>query len=267
MRFSLSAYVLALVLAGGAVAHAGDIVEPRLRIAEGDAAGPQVALTLDACSGQTDRRILAMLVENRIPATIFITGRWTKHNAEALAIMKAHPDLFELENHGLNHVPAIDSQPTMYGIRTAGSPQAIRAEVEGGVESLRSAAGVTPRWYRDATARYSLGAVGQIEKMGYKIAGYSLNADQGATLLAPMVEKRIANARDGDVIIAHINQPTRSAGEGVVKGILALKAKGMRFVRLDDVQSSQTLDPVPVQKPAKTRHVATAVQPQSRTRY
>ncbi|WP_210282148.1 polysaccharide deacetylase family protein [Mesorhizobium sp. RMAD-H1] len=256
-----------MVLAGCAVSHAGDIVEPRLHIAEGGAAGPQVALTLDACSGQTDRRILDMLVENRIPATIFVTGRWTKRNAEALAIMKAHPDLFELENHGLNHVPAIDSQPTMYGIRTAGSPQAIRAEVEGGVESLRSAAGVTPRWYRDATARYSLCAVGQVEKMGYRIAGYSLNADQGATLLAPMVEKRIANARDGDVIIAHINQPTRSAGEGVVKGILALKAKGMRFVRLDDVQSSQTLDPVPLQKPAKARHVATAVQPQSRTRY
>ncbi|WP_244490992.1 polysaccharide deacetylase family protein [Paramesorhizobium deserti] len=243
------------------------MVEPGLRIADGGAAGPQVALTLDACMGQTDRRILDVLIENRIPATIFITGRWTKHNAEALSVMKAHPDLFELENHGLNHVPAIDSLPTMYGIRTAGSPQAIRAEVEGGVDSLRVAAGVTPHWYRDATARYSLDAVGQIEKMGYKIAGYSLNADQGATLLAPMVEKRIAAARDGDVIIAHINQPTRSAGEGVVKGILALKAKGMRFVRLNDVQSSQTLDPVQMAKPAKPRHVATAAQPKPRTRY
>lgn len=245
-----------------ATAHAGDIVEPRLRIADGGAGVPQVALTLDACSGLTDRRILDALIQNRIPATIFITGRWTKHNAEALAVMKAHPDLFELENHGLNHVPAIESLPTMYGIKTAGTPEAIRAEVQGGVDSIRAAAGVTPRWYRDATARYSLAAVGQIEKMGYKVAGYSLNADQGASLLAPMVEKRIAAAKDGDVILAHINQPTRSAGEGVVKGILTLKAKGVRFVRLDDVQSSLTLDPVPMPKPAKAPRVATIAQPQ-----
>jgi len=267
VRFSLSVHALALLLAGSVSAHAGNIVEPRLRIADGGAGAPQVALTLDACMGQTDRRILDALVENKIPATIFITGRWTKHNAEALAIMKAHPELFELENHGLNHVPAIDTLPTMYGIRTAGSPQAVRGEVEGGAESMRAAAGATPRWYRDATARYSLDAIGEIEKMGYRIAGYSLNADQGATLLAPMVEKRIAAARDGDVIIAHINQPSRSAGEGVVRGILALKARGVRFVRLDDVQSSQTLDPVPMTKPAKPRRVATAAQPQSRTRY
>ncbi|RCS23349.1 polysaccharide deacetylase [Phyllobacterium salinisoli] len=237
---------------GSAAAHADEIVEPRLRIAEGGAAGSQVALTLDACSGKTDARILDALVQNRIPATIFITGRWTRHNAGALAVMKAHPDLFELENHGLNHVPAIEGLPTMYGIKTAGTPDAIRAEVQGGVDSMWSAAGVKPHWYRDATARYSLGAVGLIEKMGYKVAGYSLNGDEGASLLAASVEKRIAAAKDGDVILSHINQPTHSAGAGVVKGILALKARGVRFVRLEDVQTSQTLDPVHMPKPLKT---------------
>ena len=40
--------------------------------------------------------------------------------------------------------------------------------------------------------------------------------------------------KDGDVIIAHINQPTHSAGAGLVKGLLDLKAKGVTFVRLDD---------------------------------
>ena len=36
------------------------------------------------------------------------------------------------------------------------------------------------------------------------------------------------------MVISHINQPTHEAGEGVVKGLLALKARGVTFVRLDD---------------------------------
>ncbi len=70
--------------------------------------------------------------------------------------------------------------------------------------------------------------------MGYRVAGYSVNGDGGSLLGAAVSEKRIAAARDGDVIIAHINQPTHSAGAGVARGILDLKARGYAFVRLDD---------------------------------
>ena len=97
----------------------------------------RVALTLDACEGRTDNRILDALVDNRIPATIFITGKWLNHNAEALATMRAHPDLFELENHGARHIPAVDSPVTVYGIKAAGSTDAVTAEVEGGATASR----------------------------------------------------------------------------------------------------------------------------------
>src|SRR5690606_16862824 len=76
------------------------IVEPQLRIVRGGQAAPQVALTLDACMGKTDHRILDMLVKNHIPATIFVTQRWVKQNAEAMAVLTANPDLFDIENHG-----------------------------------------------------------------------------------------------------------------------------------------------------------------------
>ncbi|MBO1024340.1 polysaccharide deacetylase family protein [Ochrobactrum sp. SD129] len=221
------------------------IVEPQLRIAKGGPASPQVALTLDACMGKTDHRILDVLVENRIPATIFVTARWLKQNAEAFAVMNAHPDLFNIENHGNMHVPAITNAPTMYNIKTAGSLDAVRSEIDGGADAIAKSGASKPQWYRDATARYSTDAVKLAESMGYKIGGYSLNGDQGASLLAPVVARRISAARDGDVIISHINQPTRSAGEGVAKGILALQAKGMKFVKLRDVQTTMTLNPVP----------------------
>ena len=59
--------------------HAALLVEPSLHIASGGAS-PQVALTLDACTGAADGRILDELVADHVPATIFVTGRWLRHN-------------------------------------------------------------------------------------------------------------------------------------------------------------------------------------------
>src|SRR5258708_6002673 len=81
------------------------LVEPQLQIAPGGGKGPRVALTLDACMGEVDLRILDALVANAIPATLFVTGRWLRKNAEAVKTLTAHPELFQLENHGAMHVP------------------------------------------------------------------------------------------------------------------------------------------------------------------
>ena len=224
----------ALAAATPAAAVSSRLSEPTLKIepsGKGDA--PRVALTFDACSGQTDMRILETLVDNAIPATIFVTARWLKRNDAALAILKVHPDLFEIENHGAMHVPPVDRPVSIYGIAAAGSPQAVANEVEGGAAAMRER-GLTPHWYRGATAKYTLSSIAEIRTLGYRIAGYSINGDDGSLLGAKGVEKRYLSARDGDVIISHINQPTHPAGQGVANGILALKAKGYSFVKLDD---------------------------------
>lgn len=240
MPSSLSLSVLALLLASAAPAISGDgLVEPSLHIERGGAGVTHVALTLDACSGQTDQRILGVLVENDIPATIFVTARWIRHNQPSLAVMKSRPDLFEIENHGENHVPAVDRPVAVYGIAAAGSPEAVRSEVEGGAHAIMQAGFPAPRWFRGATARYSPSAIAAIRAMGYEIAGYSVNGDGGSLLPARVAERKIAEARNGDVVIAHINQPTHEAGAGVVRGILALKARGVVFTRLDGITSGQ----------------------------
>ena len=210
------------------------IIEPQLNLA-GKSNPIQVALTLDACSGDIDHRILDVLVREKIPATLFVTARWLRRNQAAIEVLKAHPDLFAIENHGAEHVPAITELKTMYGIPTAGTPAAIEAEVKGGADKITEIFGRQPQWYRDATARYSTDAVRQIEGMGYKIAGYSLNGDRGASLPAATVARRISYAKDGDVIISHINQPKRASGAGVAEGIVALKKKGVQFRLLKDM--------------------------------
>lgn len=216
-------------------ALAGDY-EPRLSFAA-DAGPRTVALTFDACAGGFDRRVMDALIATNAKATIFVTERWLKKNAAALSEMKARPDLFEIENHGKDHVPPVTDAATMFGIRTAATIEAVRTEIEGGAKAVETATGKRPGWYRGATARYSGDAMELTQSLGMKVAGYSLNADMGASLPAASVEKRMAAARSGEVVIAHINQPGRSAGQGVADGVRALAASGARFVRLDEVQT------------------------------
>ena len=210
------------------------LVEPHLHVTPAGKPATRVALTFDACMGKTDMRILDALIAQNVPATIFVTARWLRGNPQALALMLAHADLFELENHGLNHIPTVDFPTLVYGIAAAGSPAAVAAEVQGGSEAMLAHGIPRAHWFRGATAKYDLSAIAEIRAMGFDVAGYSINGDAGASLPAAAVEKQYLSARDGDVLISHINQPTHAAGEGVVKGIAGLKARGVQFVRLQD---------------------------------
>lgn len=230
---------IAALLAWGLLtvpAGAGRLIEPQLHIAKGGTT-PQVALTLDACSGGVDERILDTIIDNAIPATVFVTGRWLAANPVAVTRLLAYPELFEIEDHGANHIPAVIGDDRPYGLMPAGTAEGVRREVEGGAEAVLSVTNTHPRWYRGAAALYSADALALIHALGFSVAGFSLNADLGASASAAVTAARIAAAQDGDVIIAHMNQPKRASGAGVAKGILTLKAKGFRFVRLADVEA------------------------------
>lgn len=226
-------------------ARAERLFSPALSL-PADAAHPRVAVTFDACMGKTDMRILNLLVEQRIKATIFVTARWLARNAEALAVLKAHPDLFQIENHGARHLAAVDWPTQVFGVRAAGSPAALKAEIEDGASAILAATGHAPTWYRGATAEYSSGAETMIRDLGFRLAGFSVAGDGGAQFSASRTAKAFASAKDGDVIIAHINQPLRPAGAGVVEGLLALKAKGFAFVTLREGFASVTAVGAPV---------------------
>ena len=215
-------------------ARAGDLIEPHMHFAPADNA-PAVAMTLDACMGETDMRILGPLISNRIPVTIFATKRWLDNNPPAVALLLQHKDLFDIQNHGAMHLPAVIGTETVYGLEPAGTPDAVVAEVQNGERAVTAATGIAPTWYRDATALYSRDAMRLIAELNLSIAGFSLNGDIGASVPAAAAHARIAAARSGDVIISHINQPKRAAGAGVIAGILALKARGFSFVHLNDV--------------------------------
>ena len=197
----------------------------------------QIALTLDACTGRFDQDLILFLIRYRIPATLFATKKWLDHNPAGVALIKAHLDLFEVEDHGENHIPAvIGAGRKVYGIPAQPDVVHLRREVSEGARAIEAIIGVAPHWYRGATAIYDAQAIGEIGRMGYKIAGFSVNADAGATLRQGAIIERLTHVRPGDVIIAHMNRPASDSAEGLAVGLKALLAQGFVFVRLDQTE-------------------------------
>nr|WP_294503156.1 polysaccharide deacetylase family protein [uncultured Rhodopila sp.] len=210
-----------------------DLMEPHMSMAIPPGTVRTVALTLDACSGAADMRIIDTLLGLSVPATIFVTGLWLHANSPTLERLRARPDLFTLQNHGELHLPAILGNHRVYGLPVAGTLDAIHREVERGADAVAATGAPRAKWYRAAAALYSPAAISAIEAMDVRIAGFSLGADEGASLPAASVARRIAAAVSGDVIIAHVNQPHRPSGAGVAAGVTELHRSGTAFVGLD----------------------------------
>src|SRR5450830_1658749 len=107
----------------------------------------------------------------------------------------------------------------VYGI--PGEPDIIhlRREVVEGARAIEEATGVAPHWYRGATAEYDSQSIEEIGRLGYKIAGFTVNADNGATSNKITIEKRLEHIKAGDVIIAHMNKPASDSAEGLSVGL------------------------------------------------
>jgi len=217
-----------MVALSSSIANAGaaKLIEPKLRIIADPKAQPSVALTFDACTGQIDDRILNALIDNQIPATIFVTARWLKRNAAAFETIKSHPDLFEIENHGENHIPAVDVPMKVYGLDAAGSADAVSQEITNGAKAIAENGGPAAVWFRGATAKYTASSIKLARSLGYSVAGYSLNGDVGASVSEAQAAKNVSHAKNGDVILAHINQPTHPAGARRCEGNSRLASEG-----------------------------------------
>jgi peptidoglycan/xylan/chitin deacetylase (PgdA/CDA1 family) len=198
------------------------------------AADKVVALTLDACGGGFDADLIGFLVEHHIQTTIFATRRWLRRNPQAVALLKAHADLFDIEDHGANHIPAvIGTDRNVYGLAGVADMKQLRREVSGGADAVKAATGIAPRWYRGATGEYDPDALKAIAAMGYKVAGFSVNADNGATLSQKQIVGRLNKVRSGDIIIAHMNRPASDTGRGMAQGLQRLLDQGFHFVKLN----------------------------------
>ncbi len=195
-----------------------------------------IALTFDLCGSKNDsldEKLINYLIQEKIPATFFVTSRWIKKYPEKFEYLAKQP-LFEIENHGAEHKPASVNGKSIYGISGTQNVEELINEIETQALNIERITGKKPLFFRSGTAYYDEYAVKIIEELGYQAAGFAILGDAGATYSKRKVKKALLSAKGGEIIIFHANHPEKETGKGVIKALPKLKAKGFEFVKLED---------------------------------
>ena len=195
-----------------------------------------IALTFDLCGGNRtgiDEKLIKFLVQNEISATFFLSSSWTDvRSADALVQEMIRTPFFEIANHGTRHVPLSVNGRYAYKTKGTGSVEEVFDEVELNAQKIKTLTGKTPVFFRSGTAHYDDVSVKIVAAMGYKIAGFSINGDEGATASAKKVKRNILAAKGGEIVLCHANRPGSGTADGVIAAVRELKLRGFIFVTL-----------------------------------
>ena len=168
-----------------------------------------VALTFDMCpvregSGY-DEPLVRTLIENKIPATFFLSGRWmAKHDAEVRALLAV--PFFEVGTHGHvhAHLPELDDEQQ-------------RHEIMQPVTLLRSRYGHTTTLFRPPYGEYNEATIHLAEVLGLRFILWNVvSGDPDPHLSEAEIFQTVkARARGGSIIVMHANGKGRHTREVV----------------------------------------------------
>jgi peptidoglycan-N-acetylglucosamine deacetylase len=210
-------------------------------------AGPGVALTFDM-GGRMDPAvdIMNFLVANKVCATIFATGvmSQTAQGKQVMAIIKAHPELFEIANHTMFHCDLVrggGGSPTTAPCAGSFNADRIRTELADAEAILRAGTGQNPQPYW----RPPYGSVNQAVIDAVASAGYTKTflwdidtidwkpiADGGPSA-EQIAAKVIGNSVNGSNVLFHLGgYETLDSLRLIVPG---LRDRGFTLTSLSDL--------------------------------
>lgn len=196
-----------------------------------------IALTMDACGTEGgmgyDNHLIAYLEKEKIPATLFINGKWIDRNMENFKYLASNP-LFEIGNHGYLHKPASVDGKSIYGITGTANISELIDEIELNARKIEELTNKRPKYFRSGTAYYDEIAVKIAKELNHEVIGFSILGDAGATFNAQKVENALMSAKKGEIVILHMNHPNSGTANGLINAIVKLQEKGFKFVKLSD---------------------------------
>jgi peptidoglycan/xylan/chitin deacetylase (PgdA/CDA1 family) len=190
---------------------------------------PVVALTFDACATQVqpngfDRAVFEILKRERVPATVFVSGRWIEFHPDEARALAAEP-LLDLGNHTYSHPMLTRLKPDDLAREIARTDELIEGLGRKPV-ALRPPGGVWDRRVLRAAGERHLPVV----------LWDVLSGDAGGHVPAKTMIATVARAvRPGSIVIFHINERAPYTKDALPEILRVLHGRGFRFVRLGEL--------------------------------
>ncbi|MBC9726282.1 polysaccharide deacetylase family protein [Streptomyces sp. TRM68367] len=208
-------------------------------------AGKVVALTFDAdmTAGQGPRaaagerfdnpRLIAALRALRVPATVFMTGRWAEEYPEQARAIGRDP-LFEVANHSYSHYAFTGD---CYGLPTV-SGERMRADVERAYGAFRKAGVADPvPYFRFPGGCYDRRALKAIAAAGVTAVQWDVVSGDAFATDADAVARQVGEGvRPGSVVVLHCTRSAAPVTERAVRMVVPeLRRRGFRFVKVSEL--------------------------------
>jgi len=198
----------------------------------------RIALTFDACStqgpSQFDEKVIRRLIDMKVPATLFLGGKWMEEHPDETQVLAMHPQ-FELANHTYLH-PHLPRE----------SDARVREEFARTQDMLYTLTGRHTTLFRapygevDArTAR--LGAEAGMIAIQYDLA--SGDPDRRITAKR-LIEHVSGRARNGSIVVMHMNGRGWKTADALPRIVLRLRKKGYKLVTVSELLGRPPAPPV-----------------------
>ncbi|WP_306350171.1 polysaccharide deacetylase family protein [Flavobacterium sp. '19STA2R22 D10 B1'] len=198
-----------------------------------------IAFTFDACGGKNadeyDAELIDYLRKEKIPATLFVTGKWIDANYLTFLNLSKDP-LFEIENHGLNHKPCSVDGESEYGIHGTKDSSDAFDEVEGNARKIKEITNRRPLFYRSATAYTDEACAKLVKQLGITMISFDVLSGDAVPYVNKknIVDNVVKNVTPGAIVIMHFNHPKWNTFEAMQDIIPLLRNEGYHFAKLED---------------------------------
>lgn len=204
-----------------------------------------VALTFDAdmTADQGDRaaagerfdnpELIAALRRLKVPATLFMTGRWVEEYPIQARSIGRDP-LFEVANHSYSHHAFTED---CHGL-PAMAPDRMRADLERAYRVFREAGVRDPMpYFRFPGGCYDSRALRRLSASGVTAVQWDVvSGDAFATDADDVVRQVLDGVRPGSVVVMHCTRSAAPVTEKAVRRIVpVLRARGFRFVKVSEL--------------------------------
>ena len=208
-------------------------------------AGKSVALTFDAdmTAGQGPRAaagehfdnpgLIAALRALKVPATVFMTGRWAEEYPDQARSIGRDPQ-FEVANHSYSHHAFTDD---CYGLPTV-PEYGMRADAERAYAAFRAVGVTDPMpYFRFPGGCYDRRALRAVSGMGVTAVQWDVvSGDAFATDADAVVRQVLEGVRPGSVVVMHCTRSAAPATERAVRAIVPeLRRRGYRLVKVSEL--------------------------------